>query len=141
MRFAIGLVVALLMVIPGATQAASIAKPARLPAPASSRCGGHVVEVVRGGLRVDGELVKSSGDEAEIVVAPAWRRGCGAVAWVELRGTQRRLIVVPSIGGGLESLSWALPPTIGDERIFWVGHSRIAIGVAILQPRAMASWS
>jgi hypothetical protein len=141
MRSAIGLVFTLLMAIPCATQAAAIAQPSRLPSRASSRCGGHVVEVVRGRLRVDGELVKSSGDGAEIVVAPAWRRGCGAVAWVELRGTVRRLIVVPSVGAGVELLSWALPPTIGDERIFWVGRSRIAIGVAVLQPRAMASWS
>jgi hypothetical protein len=141
MRLAFGLVLTLLLVIPRASQAASIEKVARLPPSAGSRCGRHVVEVVHGAIRLDGEPLKSSGDGVEIVVAPAWRRGCGAVAWVELRGTERRLIVVPSMDVGAESLSWALPPTVGDERIFWVGRSRIAVGAAMLQPHAMASWS
>lgn len=141
MRSAFGLVLTLLMVIPGATQAASIEKLPGLPPPVVSRCGRHLVEVVRGAVRLDGVPLESRGDQVEILVVPAWRRDCGAVAWVELQGKERRLIVFPSIGAGVQSLSWALPPTAGDERIFWVGRSRIAVGVAMLQPRAMASWS
>jgi hypothetical protein len=140
MRRAFGLVLTLVMVIPCATQA-SIEKPSRRPPSVVSRCGRHIVEVVRGSVRLDGEPLESSGDEGEIVIAPTWRRDCGAVAWVELQGTERRLIVVPSIGAGAQSLWWALPPTGDDERIFWVGRSRITVGVAMLQPRATASWS
>ncbi len=141
MRHAFALMLTLFMVMPRATQAASIEKPSRRAAPVVSRCGRHVVEVVGGTVRLDGEPLASSGDEVEIVVAPTWRRDCGAVAWVQGYGPERRLIVVPSIGAGAQSLSWGLPPTAGDERIFWVGRSRIAVGVAMLQPRAMASWS
>jgi hypothetical protein len=136
MRSAIGLVLGLLLlVIPRPTEAASLEKPL------ISRCGRHVVEVARGLVHLDGKVLRSSAGEVEILVAPAWRRGCSAVAWVELRGTERLLIVVPSIGDGAEVLSWALPPTVGDERIFWIGRSRIAVGAVMLQPRAMASWS
>jgi hypothetical protein len=97
--------------------------------------------VVHGVVRVDGRVVESTGEGVEIAVAPKWRRDCEAVAWVALEGTERRLMVVPSIGADIQSLSWALPPVAGNERIFWVGRSRITIGVASLQPRAMASWS
>jgi hypothetical protein len=136
MRSAFGLVLGLvLLVLPRPSEAAALEKPV------ISRCGGHVVELARGLVHLDGKALRSSGAEVEILVAPAWRRGCSAVAWVELRGTERHLIVVPSIGDGAEALSWALPPTLGDERIFWVGRSRIAVGVVMLQPRAMASWS
>ena len=136
MRSAFGLVLVLLLVIPRPTEAASIEKPV------ISRCGRHVVEMARGLVRLDGKALRANGAAGvELLVGPAWRRDCSAVAWVELRGTARRLIVVPSIGDGAEALSWALPPTIGDERIFWVGRSRIAVGVVMLQPRAMASWS
>ncbi len=138
MRRAIGLVVTLLLVLPGAAEAAALEKAAR---PMVSRCGRHVAEVVRGSVRLDKKPVQSGAADVEILVAPAWRRDCSAVAWVELQGTDRRLVVVPSFDAGAQQLSWTLPPTIGDERIFWVGRSRIAVGVAMLQPRAMASWS
>lgn len=141
MRRTFGLVLTLLMVIPCATQAASNEKRSPRAAPVVSRCGRHVVEVVRGAVRLDGKSMESSGAKVEIVVAPTWRRDCGSVAWMEQQGTERRLIVVPAIGIAEPSLSWALPRTVGDERIFWVGHRRIAVGVAMLQPRAMASWS
>lgn len=141
MQSVFGLVLALFTIIPRATEAASIEKPFRRPPPAVSHCGRHVVEVARGAVRLDGEAMGPSGEEVEMVVAPTWRRDCGSVAWVEMLGTERRLIVVPTIGAGAQSLSWALPPTAGDERIFWVGRSRIAVGVAMLQPRATASWS
>jgi hypothetical protein len=146
MRRAFGLVLALFMaipltVIPRAAQAASIDKAFRRAPAEVFRCRRHVVEVAQGAVRLDGEPVESSGGEVEMVIAPTWRRDCGSVAWVEQQGTERRLIVVPTIGEGAQSLSWALPPRAGDERIFWVGRSRIAVGVAMLQPRAMASWS
>lgn len=141
MQTAFGLVLALLLVMPRATQAASIEKGFRRPPPAVSRCGRHVVEVGQGGISLDGEPMGLRGNGIDMVVAPTWRSDCGSVAWVELQGTERRLIVVPTIGAGAQSLSWALPPKAGDERIFWVGRSRIAVGVAMLQPRAMATWS
>jgi hypothetical protein len=138
---AFGLVLTLLMVIPCATQAASNEKPSRRAAPVISRCGRHIVEVVRGIVRLDGKSLESSSDKVDIVVAPTWRRDCDSVAWMEQQGTERRLIVVPAIDAAAPSLSWVLPRTVGDERIFWVGRRRIAVGVAMLQPRAMASWS
>jgi hypothetical protein len=138
MRRALGLVLTLLLLIPCAAQAASSGK---LSQPVVSRCGRHVVELVGGAVRLDGKALKSRVGEIEIVVAPAWRRDCSAVAWVERQGKERRLLVVPSIGDGAESLVWALPPTLGDERIFWVGRSRVAVGVAMLRPRATATWS
>jgi hypothetical protein len=139
---AFGSVLVLLTVIPGAmTQAAERQEPSRSSAPLVSHCGRHVLEAVHGAVRLDGKSLESSGNEVEIVVAPTWRRDCGAVAWVEQQGRERRLMVVPSIGAGTGALQWALPPTGGGERIFWVGRSRITVGVAALQPRAMASWS
>ncbi len=135
MRIGFGLVVALLLLIPRTTEAAAPAKPVE------SRCGRHVVEMERGTVHLDGRTLASGGDHGKLLVAPAWRHDCSAVAWVELRGPVRYLIVVPAIGNGGEALSWALPPKDGEEHIFWVGRSRIAFGVAMLRPRAMASWS
>jgi hypothetical protein len=135
MRSQLGLVLALVLAAPRAALAATPEKPV------VSRCGRHVVEIERGAVRLDGKPLPSRGPEVELLVAPAWRRGCSAVAWVDRRGTERRLMVVPSMGPAAEALSWALPPTRDQERIFWVGANRIAVGVAMLQPRAMASWS
>ena len=135
MRSLVGLVLALVLIAPRAARAATPEKPV------VSRCGRQVVEMVGGAVRLDGKPLRSSAAEGEILVAPAWRRGCSAVAWIDLRDAERRLMVVPSIGDGAETLSWALPPTRDEERIFWVGPSRIVVGVAMLQPRAMASWS
>jgi hypothetical protein len=122
------------------------ARPTRSAAlPATFRCRRHVVDVAGTTVRLDGRRLSSRDGEAEIVVAPRWRRDCGAVAWVETSGSERRLVVVPSVvpsrGEATESLRWTLPPADGDERIFWVGRSRITVGVAVLKPRAIASWS
>ncbi|MES1166054.1 MAG: hypothetical protein ABUR63_09865, partial [Verrucomicrobiota bacterium] len=98
----------------------------------------------RGTVRLDGESIgTSTGPNAkvEIVGAPTWRRDCGSVAWMEQQGPTRQLIVIPAVSAGTAALSWALPRTSGGERIFWVGRRRIAVGVALLKPRAMASWS
>jgi hypothetical protein len=153
-RGGFGVVLALLAAAPGATgmvtapAAAAIgetARPARSAAPpVTFRCGRHVVDVAGTAVRLDGRPLSSSGGEMEIVVAPKWRRDCGAVAWVETSGSERHLVVIPSVapsrGAATESLHWTLPPADGDERIFWVGRSRITIGVAVLKPRAVASW-
>jgi len=140
-----GLVLALLLVAPCASQAASPGKPSRQAASAVSRCGRHTIDVLGGSVRLDGTTLESSGGEVQIVIAPKWRRDCRAVAWVEQKGTARRLMVVPSIvpsiEGGAQSLHWTLPPTGGSERIFWVSRSRISVGIALLRPRATASWS
>jgi hypothetical protein len=155
-RGGFGVVLAFLAVASGttgmvtATAAAAIeetARPTRSAAPpVTFRCGRHIVDVAGKTVRLDGRPLSSSGDEVEIVVAPKWRRDCGAVAWVETNGSERRLVVVPSItplrrGAAIEALHWTLPPADGHERIFWVGQSQITVGVAMLKPRAIASWS
>ena len=135
MRIAFGMALTFLLLLADAPEAAAIESTS---GPMVSRCAGHVAEVVRGAVRLDGKSLPSEG---ELVVAPVWRRDCSAVAWVEVKGTERRLVVVPSLHTDAQQLSWVLPPTLGDERIFWVGRRRVAVGVAMLRPRAMASWS
>lgn len=111
----------------------------------SSRCGRHVVEVAGKTIRLDGAAVVSNHARAEppqIAVAPRWRRDCGAVAWVEVNGAERRLVVIPSVAAAPgPALNWTLPPPKGNERIFWIGRARITVGAAALKPRAIASWS
>jgi hypothetical protein len=155
-RGGFGVVLAFLAVASGttgmvtATAAAAIEDTARtaraaVAPPVIFRCGRHVVDVAGTTVRLDGRPLPSSDGAVEIVVAPKWRRDCGAVAWVQTGGSGRRLVVVPSVvpssGAATESLHWTLPPADGDERIFWVGRSRITVGVAVLKPRAIASWS
>jgi len=111
----------------------------------SSRCGRHVVEVAGETIRLDGAAVVSDHARAEppqIAVAPRWRRDCGAVAWVEVNGGERRLVVIPSVAAAAApALNWTLPPPQGSERIFWIGRARITVGATALKPRAVASWS
>ncbi len=116
---------------------------ATAPTRAVSPCGRHVVELASGAVHLDGRRVQGAGGAVELVARPAWRRDGGAVAWIERSGGMARLIVVPAVGAGaaVEPLSWPLPGLTGGERIFWAGPSRINVGPALLQPRAVASWS
>jgi hypothetical protein len=110
-------------------------------APVVSHCGHHRVEVARGNVQVDGHPLASDTAAGKILVAPTWRRDCGAVAWIALEDGERRLVVVPSVEEDFQSIRWDLPVSEQDERIFWVGRKRITVGVATLQPHAVASWT
>lgn len=100
-----------------------------------------MVQFVTGSVRVDDEVVASGASGVEIAIAPSWRHDCRSVAWVERRGTDRQLVVIPTVGRGGQSLHWVLPPAAEDDHIFWVGRSRISVGPVLLKPRAIASWS
>ena len=133
--------VAAIMVLPSISGARTTKSRARRQAPVVSHCGSHRVEVAQGDVHIDGHALESDGAEDKIVVAPTWRRDCGAVAWIALKGGERRLVVVPSVEDDVQSIRWDLPMSEEDERIFWVGRKRITVGVATLRPHAMASWS
>ena len=141
MRSFIGLLGGFLIVVPCAAQAASPGKPTRAPSTMTSRCGRHVVQFVAGSVRVDDEVVVSRASAVEIAIAPNWRHDCSSVAWVEREGMARRLVVIPTVGRGAQSLHWVLPLAAENDHIFWVGRSRISVGPVLLKPRAIASWS
>jgi hypothetical protein len=135
------LVVVAIMALPSVASARTTKSRAHERAPVVSHCGHHRVEVAHGDVQVDGHRLESDSAEDKIIVAPTWRRDCGAVAWIAVKDGERRLVVVPSVEEDLQSIRWDLPMSGEDERIFWVGRKRITVGVATLQPHAVASWS
>lgn len=110
-------------------------------APVVSPCGRHVVEVSGGAVLIDGRRVRAAGDDVFVVAPPTWRRDGSAVAWIERSGGQARLVVVPDLDAGPDSLPWTLPAVSTDDRVFWAGDRRVVVGPAVLSPRAVATWS
>jgi hypothetical protein len=136
----VAVMAALILAVPSAASARTTKTRHSRPGPVS-HCGSHRVEFARGNVRLDGHALESDSAEDKIVVAPTWRRDCGAVAWIARKGGERRLVVVPSVDEDVQSIRWDLPMSDEDERIFWVARKRITVGVATLKPHAMASWS
>jgi len=50
-------------------------------------------------------------------------------------------MVVPDVGAPAEALPWSLPVVASDDQIFWAGPRRVVVGPALLNPRAVASWT
>jgi hypothetical protein len=110
-------------------------------APVASPCGRHVVEVVAGSVLIDGRRVRSSEDSVFLVAPPTWRRDGSALAWIERSRGEARLVVVPDLDAGPETLPWTLPAVSSDDRVFWAGPQRVVVGPAVLAPRAIATWT
>ena len=115
-------------------------RPQALP-PVTSPCGRHVVEVAGGAVLIDGRRVHAAQDNVFVTAAPTWRQDGSALAWIERSGGQARLVVVPDLETGRETLPWALPAASTDDRVFWAGPRRVVVGPALLAPRAIATWS
>ncbi len=109
--------------------------------PVASPCGRHVAEVIGGGVFIDGRRVRATEGAAFVIAPPTWRRDGNAVAWIERRAGQVRLVVVPEIDDGSEPLPWTLPVVTPEDRVYWAGQRRVVVGPEILAPRAIASWT
>jgi hypothetical protein len=116
-------------------------RPPQVLRPVASPCGRHVAEVIGGSMFIDGRRVRASEGSAFVLAPPTWRRDGGAVAWIERRAGQARLVVVPGVDDGSEPLPWTLPVVTPDDRVFWAGQRRVVVGPEILAPRAIASWT
>jgi hypothetical protein len=114
-----------------------------------SPCGGHVVEVIKGAVFVDGRRIQTSASPGSVylVAPPTWRRDGRALAWVERHegSLSAELIVIPEVsesaGGHPVPMPWTLPSVSRDDQIFWAGPRRVVVGPALLVPRAVATWS
>jgi hypothetical protein len=118
------------------------ARPPQALSPVVSPCGRHVVEVVGGAVLIDGRRVRPpSADSVFLVAPPTWRRDGSALAWIERSRGESRLVVVPDLDAGHETLPWTLPAVSTDDRVFWAGPQRVVVGPAVLAPRAIATWT
>jgi hypothetical protein len=50
-------------------------------------------------------------------------------------------MVLPQLSGDAEPMAWPLPRALGRDHVHWAGANRVVVGPALLQPRAIASWS
>jgi hypothetical protein len=110
-------------------------------APQRSPCGRHVVEVEGGAVWVDGRRIHPSAGTVQVLQAPLWRPDGDALAWLERRQGETRLVVLPMIGRLAETIVWPLPQSLAQDRVHWAGDNKIVVGPEALQPRAVASWS
>lgn len=110
-------------------------------APARSPCGRHIVEVDGGGVFVDGRRIHPLTGTVELLVAPTWRADGQALAWLERRLGETRLVVLPLIARPADTIVWPLPSALAYDRVHWAGENKIVIGPEALSPRAVASWS
>jgi hypothetical protein len=117
------------------------ARPPQTLAKVVSPCGRHVVEVVGGAVLIDGRRVRPSEDSVFVVAPPTWRRDGSALAWIERSRGESRLVVVPDLDAGRDTLPWTLPVVSTDDRVFWAGPQRVVVGPAELAPRAIATWT
>jgi hypothetical protein len=106
-----------------------------------SPCGRHVATVIDGAVFIDGRRVHGAHESVFVIAPPTWRRDGGALAWIERRGGEARLVVVPTLDHSAELLPWSLPAVSGDDQIFWAGPQRVIVGPALMAPRAVATWT
>jgi hypothetical protein len=110
-------------------------------APQRSPCGRHLVEVDGGAVFVDGRRVHPSAGSVQVLGAPTWRQDGAALAWLERRAGETRLVVVPEVSQPSEALVWPLPRALAHDRPHWAGKNKVVVGPEPLQPRAVASWT
>jgi hypothetical protein len=108
---------------------------------ARARCGRHTWEVSRGAVLVDGRRVDTDGAAVKILAAPSCRADGTALAWIERRGADTRLVVLPEMDRRAAPLPWPLPFAITTEQVFWASRTRVVVGPSMLAPRAVASWT
>jgi hypothetical protein len=108
-------------------------------APHRSPCGRHVVEIDGGAVFVDGKKVHPAAGSVHVLAQPSWRNDGAALAWLERRSGETRLVVLPEIGS--DTIVWPLPSSLAQDRVHWAGDNRVVVGPEALQPRAVASWS
>lgn len=109
-------------------------------AAARSPCGRHVVEVDNGAVFVDGRRVHPATGGVTVIQAPIWRGDGDALAWLERRLGETRLVVLPEVGRPTDTIVWPLPSALAQDRVHWAGDNRVVVGPEPLQPRAVASW-
>jgi hypothetical protein len=132
---------ALLALVTAAPACAAAHAAGRRPRPvaaARAHGGRHVVAVRAGAVLVDGRPVHA---EAALLTGPTWRADGDAVAWTERAGAETHLVVLPRLSDDTEPLVWPLPGTLAAERVHWAGATRVVVGPAVLEPRAVVSWS
>lgn len=110
-------------------------------APSRSPSGLHLVEVDGGAVFVDGRRVHPGSGAVQILSAPAWRADGDALAWLERRSGETRLVVLPSVNTPSEPIVWPLPRALSRDRVLWAAQNKVIVGPELLQPRAVASWS
>lgn len=110
-------------------------------APLRSPCGRHVVEVDGGAVFVDGRRVHPALGAVSVLSSPSWRGDGDALAWLERRSGETRLVVLPEVGRPTETIVWPLPTALAQDRVHWAGDNKVVVGPEALQPRAVASWS
>src|SRR5262249_36617079 len=98
------------------------------------------VKVASGAVFVDGRRVHPEAGTVYLLAPPVWRRDGEAVAWIERRGGETRLVVLPELAAGAEPLPWTLPPVASSDQGFWAGPNRTKIGKRPPEPAAAASW-
>jgi hypothetical protein len=108
---------------------------------AKARCGRHTWEVSRGAVLVDGRRVDADDGAVTILAAPSCRADGTALAWIERRGAETRLVVLPEMDGRAAPLPWPLPFDATTDHVFWASRTRVVVGPSMLAPRAVASWT
>jgi hypothetical protein len=108
---------------------------------AVSECGRHKLEVTSGAVLVDGRRVNPSARVVEVLTSPTCRSDGRAVAWIERRDGELRLVVLPEMERQTDALPWPLPFVASNDQVFWATSTRVVVGPSLLAPRAVASWS
>lgn len=110
-------------------------------APQRSPGGIHLCEVDGGAVFVDGRRVHPDTGTVQVLGPPSWRSDGHALAWLERRHGETRLVVLPEVAQPSDPIVWPLPRALSGDRVLWAGDNKIVVGPELLQPRAVASWS
>jgi hypothetical protein len=107
---------------------------------ARARCGRHTWEVSRGAVLVDGRRVNPAGGAVTVLAPPTCRADGTALAWIERRDGETRLVVLPEMDQRSEPLPWPLPFVVTNDHVFWASQTKVVVGPSMLAPRAVASF-